>query len=153
VDNVFAIERNPQCASLTFELPSTTHFHDLLLILNEKGGIMKTATHGNEQVECYQDAELTTAEFVQTCEAVKELWRTRCREYVEQHGQRGTAVIGAGFTVWYLPPRARKPQRKMILDSPLGFQGSIVWESSRGEIEKAFTDAGIEVHYEWGSMD
>ncbi len=114
---------------------------------------MKTATHGNEQVECYQDADLATAEFVQACETAKGLWRTRCTEYLNRHGQEGSSVIGAGFTVWYLPPRARKPRRKIILYSPSGFQGSLVWEASKDEIAQVLKDAGIEVNYEWGSMD
>ena len=128
---------------------NTSSQHHLTL----QGRFMKTAKYGNQDVECYQDADLTMPEFVQTREAAKELWETRCKKYMDQKRTQGTAVIGAGFTVWYLPPRARKPQRKMILHSPLGFQGSLVWESSKDEVERVFTAVGIDVRYEWGSMD
>jgi hypothetical protein len=114
---------------------------------------MKTANNGTAEVECYQDADLSEPVFKATCDAAEALWQQRCQEYLAANGQKGSSVIGAGFTIWYLPPRARKPQHKMILHSPLGLQGSLVWEETKDEIGQVFQTAGIDVHYEWGSMD
>ena len=114
---------------------------------------MKSARYGTEDVECYQDADLATPVFRRTSEMATALWQRRCEEYLASNGQHGSSVIGAGFTVWYLPPRTRKPQRKLILHSPLGIQGSLVWETSKDEIAQVFQTAAINVHYQWGSMD
>jgi hypothetical protein len=114
---------------------------------------MKTLKIGDKQVQCYQDDDLETAEFQQVCGTAKELWTNRCDEYVKKNGDKGSAVIGAGFTVRHLPPGARKPRPKMVLHSPMVAQGSLVWETSKDEVEKVFRDAGIEVDYAWGSMD
>lgn len=114
---------------------------------------MKAVKIGNKQVQCYQDADLETPQFQQVCAAAKGLWTKRAAEYVKKNGDKGSAVVGAGFTVRYLPPRARKPRPKMVLHSPMVAQGSLVWEASKDEVEKVFRDAGIEVDYAWGNMD
>jgi hypothetical protein len=114
---------------------------------------MKTVRYDNRKIKCYQDADLATPKFVRTCEMAKALWERRCKEYVAEHGHEGSCVIGAGFTVWYLPPRGRKPRPKMILDSPSGSQGSNTWEASTDEIAQVFKDAGIKAAYAWGRMD
>lgn len=114
---------------------------------------MKAVQHGSKTLECYEDADLQDEEFVKLCEQAKRLWERRSNEYVEEEGHIGSAVIGAGFSVWYLPPKARKPRRKMILHSPSKWQGSLVWEHSKDEIEQMFRGNGIDVHYEWGVMD
>ena len=114
---------------------------------------MKIVEHGNEKVECYQDADLKDEKFLETCKRARLLWDQRADEYVAEHGHKGTAVIGAGFTVWYVPHRGRKAQRKLILRSPRKYQGSLTWEASKSEIAQFFRENGIEVQYEWGAMD
>lgn len=114
---------------------------------------MKTVEHGNENIMCYQDVDFQDENFVETCKEARRLWDRRADEYVAENGRMGTFVIGAGFTVWYVPPRGRKPRRKMILRSPKKYQTSSTWESSRGEVAQVFADNGIVVEYEWGAMD
>ena len=115
---------------------------------------MRTVEHRGESIECYQDEDLQSEAFVAICEQAQRLWERRVEEYVAEHGRKvGTSVIGAGFTVWYVPPRGRSPRRKLILRAPRKFQNCITWESSKTEIAAFFADNKVNVHYEWGAMD
>jgi len=113
---------------------------------------MKIVEYRNKTIECYQDADFKDEKFIETCKQARQLWDRRADEYVAEHGHIGSAILGAGFTVRYLPPRGRKPQWKKILGSPEKYQGSSTWESSLDEIAQFFADNGIEVGYEWGRM-
>lgn len=114
---------------------------------------MKTIQYGNETIECFQEADIKDEKFVEICQQARRLWDRLADEYVAKSGRMGTMVIGAGFTVWYLPPRCRKPRLRMILRSPRKHQASSTWESSRGEIKRFFNGNGINVQYEWGHAD
>ena len=114
---------------------------------------MKTIQYGNETIECFQEADIKDEKFVEICQQARRLWDRLADEYVAKSGRMGTMVIGAGFTVWYLPPRCRKPRLRMILRSPRKHQASSTWESSRGEIKRFFNGNGIKVQYEWGHAD
>ena len=84
---------------------------------------MRTVEHRGESIECYQDEDLQSEAFVAICEQAQRLWERRVEEYVAEHGRKvGTSVIGAGFTVWYVPPRGRSPRRKLILPAPRKYQ-------------------------------
>ena len=111
---------------------------------------MKTIEYENETIECFQQADIEDEKFVEICRKARELWDRRADEYVAESGRMVTMVIGAGFTVWYLPPRCRKPWRRLILRSPRKYQASSTWESSRGEIKRLFDSNGTAVQYEWG---
>ena len=114
---------------------------------------MKTITYASENIECYEDTDLKDPGFLDICKRAKALWVSRCNEYIERHGEAGTCVVGAGFAVWYLPPRGRKPQEKMVVIPPVNLQRSITWESSKDEIQRFFENNGIKTHYKMGSMD
>lgn len=47
----------------------------------------------------------------------EELWRRGCRD-------EGSACLGAGIAVLWLPPRCRKPQVKIVIPSPVQGDGS-----------------------------
>lgn len=114
---------------------------------------MKTISYRSETIECYQDADLKDPNFLDICKKAKQLWVQRCNEYINKNGEAGTCVVGAGFAVWYLPPRARKPQQKMVIVPPKNLQRSITWESSKDEIMGFFKENAIEVEYKMGAMD
>lgn len=115
---------------------------------------MRTVSSGDESIECYQDQDLQSEAFVAACKRAQLLWERRVEEYVAEHGRKvGTSVIGAGFTVWYVPPRGRSPRRKLILPAPRKYQNCITWESSKTEIAAFLADNKINAQYEWGAMD
>jgi TIR domain len=108
---------------------------------------------GKDSYDCYLDTSLNDEKFQAICLQAKGLWHLRTSEYVERHGDMGSCVLGAGFSVWHLPARSQKPRRTNILMSPTRSQGSLTWENSKDEIARFFRDNAIDVHYEWGSMD
>ncbi len=114
---------------------------------------MKIVKQGMEEIKCYQDNDLKEKHFIEICKEAKWLWELRTREYIEKNGDVGACVMGAGFNIWYLPPRARKPRKKMILRSPLISQGSVTWEYSKYEIEQFFKKNEIDVYYTYGTID
>ena len=65
---------------------------------------MKDAIVLNEKVTCYQDADLADPTFQSVCTNARTIWAERCKEYLANNGDIGSAVIGAGFSVWYPQP-------------------------------------------------
>lgn len=85
------------------------------------------------------------------------LWRLRCREYLAEHGDVGSCVVGAGIMASESAPRAgRKRPRRQLIDAwavSCGAQGSLVWEESQQEMVDYLRSRGIEAHYVIGSLD
>lgn len=105
------------------------------------------------EINVYNDKDLTEKSSV--IEQALSLWHTRCNEYKEKHGDQGTSVLGAGISVYYLPPRCRNYQIKMIIPAikATKCQGDSVWESSKHEILTFLKSNGIKAYYEAGNMD
>jgi hypothetical protein len=113
----------------------------------------KIKVYRDKEVTAYNDKDLES--FDSIIMQASELWRNRCLEYLQKYGDNGTCVIGAGFKVYYLPPRCRRPRYRMVLSasSVTKYQGSFVWESSKDEIREFFRSKGLEVFYDSGNMD
>lgn len=105
----------------------------------------------DHEVIAYTDKDLEG--YFNIIRNAKLLWLYRVEDYIKRNGDLGTCVCGAGISVYYLPKRARNPQKLMIINSPSIAQGSMSWEDSVGVVIKYLKDNGIEAHYSCGSMD
>lgn len=115
---------------------------------------MKTAKlYSGKTVNAYQKQDLMKGAIQSVIKMARNLWNTRTQEYVKENGDIGTCVLGAGITVWYIPPRCRRPRELMIIPSPACAQGSVCWEHSKDEVMEYLKKYGIETNYEWGRMD
>lgn len=104
----------------------------------------------------YRDIDLENSEFREVVENAKLLWKQRCTEYLDKHGDRGSCVIGAGICVRYLGPRKRKWVSKTLI-SPTSVLsrvvGNLVWETSAEEIVTFLRSKGIDAFFELGRLD
>jgi hypothetical protein len=103
----------------------------------------------------YRPADLSTPEVIRAIEDAKDLWRHRCGEYVVQHGDKGSCVLGAGIVVAFLPPRCRHAVDQEIIaaNEATNAQGSCVWEESVRDVIAFLARRGIVARYECGRMD
>lgn len=110
--------------------------------------------YADRMITAYQDADLDSS-FHEKVDICRESWKERCKEYVAEHGDEGSCVMGAGFFIYYLPKRAKTPRKKMLISahSVSAAQGSVTWEHSVPQITKMFNTFGINVEYEYGNMD
>lgn len=118
---------------------------------------MKTIKRGlgGADIVAYQDADLEDIGLQQILGEAKRDWADRIATYVHQHGDVGSCVLGAGIAVWYLPPRCRKPRKKVIINPHVivPYQGSVTWEVSANIIVDYLKKNGIECWFEYGRMD
>jgi len=116
---------------------------------------MKTVTIRDTTYTCYQHSDLSNEVMQGTIAKARDLWQKRCAEYVAKHGDRGSCVMGAGIAVWYLAKKCRTPGKLIIIDAreATWYQGSVIWEDSRAEVQKFLADNGIVTCYAWGNMD
>lgn len=102
----------------------------------------------SEMVMAVQNADLER--LAPVIEQAKQAWFDA---WVRDGRQdRGSSILGVGISVWYLPPRARRPQRHQI----------IYWGWCQGDLEASrlkripmdiLRDAGLEPMYDCGVMD
>lgn len=107
-------------------------------------------------IKYYEPVDLTSdVALVNAIVDARMLWSSECDEYMRKHGDVGSCVLGAGFSIEYIPKGKRSPRMLMILsaDSVCRGQGSVIWEDSKNKVEQIFSDAGIKVYYSWGRMD
>jgi len=109
---------------------------------------VETDRGSGEFVNAVQDADL---------ERLRPVFAETQREWFEEwmgRGQRdeGSCCLGIGISVFYLPPRARQPQRRQV----------IAWTWSQGDFEAERTKAtpidrlaqyGVTAVYDCGRMD
>jgi hypothetical protein len=109
---------------------------------------VETYRGSGEYVNAVQDADL---------ERLRPVFAEAQREWFAEwvaRGQRdeGSCCMGVGISVYYLPPRARQPQRRQV----------IAWTWSQGDLEADRTQAtpinriaqhGASATYDWGRMD
>jgi hypothetical protein len=100
----------------------------------------------------YRDADLEA--LAPALSEAAALWRTRCAEYVAQHGDVGTCVLGAGIAVPYKAPRARTVTYRVMLRPPdTAAQGASTWEASVHEVIALLESRGVHAVYSPGFMD
>lgn len=106
-----------------------------------------------QTITIYSKEELQ--EKLPIIEQAKQLWKDRCNEYMSVNGDQGICVIGAGFSVYNIPKGKRTYRKLMILSAytVTPAQGSLVWENSKDEIKQFLKNNGLEVTYNWGTMD
>ena len=104
-------------------------------------------------VTAYQGEDLK--EWEPVISEATEKWRSRCKAHADAKKPDGTCVLGAGFSVYFIPPKCRKPVEKMIIfaSSVAHNQDSLNWEESKTDIEEFIRSKGLDVHYKWGNMD
>lgn len=115
---------------------------------------MKTVETKNGIVECFRDEDLQSPTFQGIVKSVALAWSKMCEQYVEKHGDFGTAVIGAGIAVWYLGPKCRRPEEKLIISRHQigGWQAEEIWLGSVRQVLQMLQDNGISAHYKAGSL-
>lgn len=90
--------------------------------------------------------------FQKVIQIAQDLWKAKTVAYVKEHGDKGSAVIGDGIFVDYIPPGCRKP-RPLKIVSPAGAQGCGNYEQFKDEIIKYLKDSGLNCYYLYGTMD
>jgi hypothetical protein len=88
-------------------------------------------------------------------EEAKNMWRLRCEEYFDKHGDVGTCVLGAGIAVHFLSD-VKKISKVLIIISQHDVshaQGSVVWEDGVGEVVYYLNKLGLDCYYFAGRMD
>jgi hypothetical protein len=79
--------------------------------------------------------------------SIQAAWNERIEQYVREHGDIGSCVLGAGFKFKYQGQLYKMPPYG-------GSQGSITWEKSQPEIKRMLEALGVEnLKYDWGVMD
>ena len=86
------------------------------------------------------------------------LWEKLTKEYIDQNGDQGSCVIGAGIEVLVIPqrtPKLKKLKAVKIIDQPRCAQGSICWEGQRLKDVQAFLKENgiVNSKYNAGWMD
>lgn len=107
-------------------------------------------------IRCYEEIDLTSdVRLVNAIIDAKLLWRDKCNQYMRLHGDCGSCVVGAGISISFILKGKRKARKLQIIRAMdiCRAQGSVVWEDSKDIVLKVFEDAGIEVYYNWGTMD
>ena len=109
---------------------------------------VETYTGSGEYVTALQDADL--ASMLPIFREIEGEWY---REWIAR-GQKdeGSCCLGIGISVYYLPPRARQPQRRQVIE----------WTWSQGDFEAERTKAtpinrlaehGVTAVYNCGRLD
>ena len=107
-------------------------------------------------IECFEQVDLTcNVSLVNAILKAKLIWSDACTKFMEQHGDTGSCVMGAGISIDFIPKGKRTPRRLMVISQydVCSAQGSVVWEDSKDLALKVFEDHGIATHYSWGMMD
>ena len=98
---------------------------------------------------CYEQSDLESGSVVELLQNAEEMWNDACRDYVDEHGDKGATVSRAGIAVWFVEPRCRKPKIKIILNTGrLCCQGSSVYEDTVKPILKHLKSKGIDAFYD-----
>lgn len=98
-----------------------------------------------EVIRVYADPTKTTAELGAPSELIhiQLYWKDKANAY----GDKGSSVLGAGFSFTY-------KEQKYFMPPLSKWQGSLSWESFKGEIEDKLIKCGAtDIVYEWGHMD
>jgi hypothetical protein len=84
-----------------------------------------------------------------------EIWRAASLKEFQKTGDRGSCIVGDGITVYFTPPRCRKPVELFIIRSrSVAFaQGSIHYESCVDLALNFLREKGIVCRYNHGRMD
>lgn len=103
----------------------------------------------------YREADIKKPEFIAIIEEATKMWEQSCIEDFEQNGDRGSCVMGAGFFIFYIPPRCRKPIRHMVISARkvARAQGSVNWEAGYEKVLNFMKSKGLDVYYDWGYLD
>lgn len=88
-------------------------------------------------------------------EKAQKLWNEATLKLDDAHGDRGSCVLSDGIYVFFLPPRCRKPVRKMIIScNHIGkTQGSINREQTKDIALNYLTLNKVDAYYSYGRMD
>lgn len=115
---------------------------------------MKLYPSSKDAIDVYQPIDIDER-YRYVITKASALWETRCKAYLNAHGDQGTCVLGAGIEIYYLAPRCRRPGKKMIISASriCAAQGASVWESSVKEVLEYLRKRGIECQYNSGNMD
>ena len=109
---------------------------------------VETYKGSGEIVHAVQDADLE--KFAQLFRNAQYAWY---QEWMAR-GQidEGSCCLGVGVSVYYLPPRARHPRLRQVIEW-LGSQGDFEAERTKAIPIKMLADHGISATYDCGRMD
>jgi hypothetical protein len=84
-----------------------------------------------------------------------EIWKEASLKEFQKTGDRGSCVLGDGITIYYIPPRCRKPVELFIIPSrTVAFaQGSLHYEANYHLALDFLRENGVECRYNHGWMD
>jgi len=97
-------------------------------------------------INCYENKDLDDT-FTQTINQAREL----VREELHQFHDEGTCVLGAGVCAWFVHPRCRTPQRRILVHAP--FQGNVGSYRATRTAQAFLEGKGIECAWSDGRMD
>jgi len=99
-------------------------------------------------VQAYQEKDLPMLRHAGL--AAEHIWL----EEWERQGCRdeGSCCLGKGFEVYFLPPRAKRPQTRMIARCDF-VQGNVSAYKTAGPVRDFLKDRGIMADYNDGVMD
>ncbi len=102
----------------------------------------------------YRDADFTE-QFKATIKEARDMWEASCIQNFKDDGDNGSCVLGAGIYVMHIAPRCRTPKKLTIISasSVAHAQGSVNWEKGREKIIDFLKEKGIDVGYDWGTLD
>jgi hypothetical protein len=105
-------------------------------------------------MKVYKENDLTE-KFNNSVDKAKELWKTICKKNVEEMGDYGSCVVGAGIEISLIPKKCRSPRYKMIISShEVSYsQGSVTWERGVKEVIDFLKLEDIDAVFNWGRMD
>jgi len=101
----------------------------------------------------YKSADLLKMKSV--IDTAREMWLEASRKEFQKTGDRGSCIMGDGITVYFIPPRCRKPVELFIIPSrEVAFaQGSLHYEATVDLALNFLREKGIVCRYNHGRMD
>lgn len=93
--------------------------------------------------------------FLNIVTQAKDMWKKICEENFVKYGDEGSCVVGAGISIYFIPPRCRNYRRSYIIraDDVTNCQGSLSWERDIEKVIEYLKNNGIDCHYNGGRMD
>jgi hypothetical protein len=101
----------------------------------------------------YKSADLLKMKSV--IDTAREMWLEASRKEFQKTGDRGSCIVGDGITVYFIPPKCRKPVEFFIIrSSSVAFaQGSLHYEATMQIALDYLKENGVECRYNHGRMD
>jgi hypothetical protein len=109
---------------------------------------VETYKGSGERVAALQDSDM--ARMAESFQQIEREWYSEwvARGCIDE----GSCIMGVGISVYYLPPRARTPQRRQVIRWN-GSQGDFEAERTKGTPIGRLAEMGVQAFYDCGWMD